>query len=122
VGSQSSSEGSGSLISQVSGDVLGLLQVLSDSGSVLLVDDGQVFSDGLSVNLNLGDLGSSGTTSDLKGSEVSQFLLVLIEALKEFLISVGSDLENSKLLVSHCVLKKKWRRYICIWYFFGFVR
>lgn len=161
-----SSEGSSSLESQVNGIVFLSLKGFSDSFSVSLVDNSQVFSDGLSDNLEIGlytvdqeerrkgvnffiskrvlkteslerkfaiarakdmmrrpeiekekvvlkgkgnihntysDLAelSGGTTSNLEGSEVVEFLLVFFQTLEQFFIAGVSKLENSELLVSH---------------------
>lgn len=51
---EGSSEGSSSLESQVNGIVFLSLKGFSDSFSISLVDDSQVFSDGLSDNLEIG--------------------------------------------------------------------
>jgi len=97
---ESSSEGSGLLESQVNGVVFLALKRFSDSFSVSLVDNSQVFSDGLSDNSDFAEL-SGGTTSNLEGSEVVEFLLVFFQTLEQFVIGSVSKLEDSELLVSH---------------------
>jgi len=44
---------------------------------------------------------SGGTTSNLEGSEVVEFLLVCFQSLEQFVIGSVSKLEDSELLVSH---------------------
>jgi len=95
-----SSDGSGSLESQVNGVVFLALKSFSNSFSVSLVDDSQVFSDGLSDNSDFAEL-SGGTTSNLESSEVVEFLLVFFQTLEQFIIASVSKLEDSELLVSH---------------------
>lgn len=96
LGSQSSSDGTGLLVSEVKGEVLGLLVELPEVLPLLLVDDSEDSGNGLADSVDLGQLASR-ATGDLLHPQRGKLSLELGKLLQKVLLALGLELEGSDL-------------------------
>lgn len=96
LGGQSSSDSTGLLVSEVKGEVLGLLVELPEVLPLLLVDDSEDSGNGLADSVDLGQLASR-ATGDLLHPQRGKLSLELGKLLQKVLLALGLELKGSDL-------------------------